>query len=79
MAIKVTLPATSNRVPQVVTSTSRTTTATKLEGLSDVDLTGAEDGYTFTYNAESDRWEATPVSELAIDSGSIQNLDGGTF
>jgi hypothetical protein len=79
MAVKVALRSTNTRVPKVVTSTSRTTTATRLEGLSDVDLTGVQDGYTFTYNETTDRWEATPVSGLAIDSTSIQSLDGGTY
>lgn len=79
MAIKVSIPSTSTRVPQVVTSNSRTTTATKLEGLANVDLTGVQDGYTFTYNEQTGNWEATPVSGLAIDSSTIQTLDGGTF
>lgn len=81
MAIKVTIPssATSTRTPTVVTSNSRTTTATKLEGLANVDLTGAQDGYTFTFNAETGKWEATPVSGLAIDASTITTLDGGTF
>lgn len=79
MAIKVTIPSTSSRTPKVVTSTSKTTTATRLEGLANVDLTGVQDGYTFTYNADTGKWEATPVSGLAIDSTSIQNLDGGTY
>lgn len=81
MAIKVSIPSTStsSRTPKVVTSTSKTTTATRLEGLANVDLTGVQDGYTFTYNADTGKWEATPISGLAIDSTSIQNLDGGTF
>lgn len=79
MAIKVTIPSTSSRTPKVVTSTSRVQTATRLEGLANVDLAGAQDGYTFTYNADTGKWEATPVSGLAIDSSSIATLDGGTF
>jgi hypothetical protein len=81
MAIKVKIPtsSTSTRTPTVVTSTSRVQTATKLEGLANVDLAGAQDGYTFTYNADTGKWEATPVSGLAIDSTSITTLDGGTF
>ena len=79
MAVKVVIPSASTRTPKVVTTNSRTTTATKLEGLANVDLTGAQDGYTFTYNADADKWEATPVSGLAIDSSSITTLDGGTF
>jgi hypothetical protein len=81
MAIKVTIPSssTSTRAPTVVTSNSRTTTATRLEGLANVDLSGAQDGYTFTYNADTGKWEATPVSGLAIDSTSITTLDGGTY
>jgi hypothetical protein len=79
MAVKVVIPSASTRTPKVVTTNSRTTTATKLEGLANVDLTGAQDGYTFTYNADTDKWEATPVSGLAIDSTSITTLDGGTF
>ena len=79
MAVKVVIPSASTRTPRVVTTNSRTTTATKLEGLANVDLTGAQDGYTFTYNADEDKWEATPVSGLAIDSSSITTLDGGTF
>lgn len=81
MAIKVVLPSSSvsTRTPTVVTSNSRTTTATRLEGLANVDLTGAQDGYTFTYNEASGKWEATPVSGLAIDSSSITTLDGGTY
>jgi len=79
MAVKVVIPSSSTRTPKVVTTSSRTTTATKLEGLANVDLTGAQDGYTFTYNADLDKWEATPVSGLAIDTSSITTLDGGTF
>lgn len=81
MAIKVVIPSSSvsTRTPKVVTTNSRTTTSTRLEGLSNVDLTGVQDGYTFTYNEASGKWEATPVSELAIDSSSITTLDGGTF
>ena len=79
MAIKVSVPNTNTRTPKVVATSSRVQTATSLEGLANVDLTGAQDGYTFTYNAESGKWEATPVSGLAIDSGSIQYLDGGTY
>jgi hypothetical protein len=81
MAIKVTLPssATSSRSGSIPVVKSKVQTATKLEGLANVDLADAQDGYTFTYNAASGKWEATPVSGLAIDSGAIQNLDGGTF
>lgn len=79
MAVKVTIPSASTRIPTVVTTNSRTTTATRLEGLANVDLTGAQDGYTFTFNADTNKWEATPVSGLSIDSSSITSLDGGTF
>lgn len=79
MAVKVTIPSASTRTPTVVTTNSRTTTATRLEGLANVDLTGAQDGYTFTFNADTNKWEATPVSGLSIDSSSITSLDGGTF
>lgn len=80
MAIKVSIPnSNQNRTPKVVTTNSKVQTVTKLEGLANVDLADAQDGYTFTYNADSGKWEATPVSGLAIDSGSIQNLDGGTY
>lgn len=81
MAIKVVIPSTSTstRTPTVVTSTSRTTTATRLEGLANVDLTGVQDGYTFTFDADTNKWVATPVSGLAIDSTNVTNLDGGTY
>ena len=79
MAIKVTIPNNSSRTTKVVTGSSRVQTATSLEGLANVDLAGAQDGYTFTYNAASGKWEATPVSGLAIDSTSITTLDGGTY
>ena len=81
MAVKVVIDSGSQttRTPKVVTSSSRVQTATKLEGLANVDLSGAQDGYTFTFNEASGKWEATPVSGLAIDSQNIQNLDGGTF
>jgi len=79
MALKVTIPNNSSRATKVVTGNSRVQTATNLEGLANVDLTGAQDGYTFTYNESSGKWEATPVSGLAIDSTSITTLDGGTF
>jgi len=81
MAVKVVIPSSSvsTRTPTVVTTNSRTTTATKLEGLSNVDLTGAEDGYTFTFDADTNKWVATPVSGLAIDSANITTLDGGTY
>ena len=79
MAVKVVIPSASTRTPKVVTTNSRTTTATTLEGLANVDLTGAEDGYTFTFDADTNKWVATPVSGLAIDSNNITTLDGGTF
>ena len=80
MAIKVSIPSSNqNRTPRVVATSSKVQTVTRLEGLANVDLGGAQDGYTFTYNADSGKWEATPVSGLAIDSGAIQNLDGGTY
>jgi hypothetical protein len=81
MAIKVTIPSSSvsARTPKVVTSTSRVITATNLEGLANVDLTGAQDGYTFTFDADTNKWVASPVSSLAIDSSQVSNLDGGTY
>jgi len=81
MAVKVTLAisSASTRIPKVVTTTSRVQTATTLEGLANVDLAGAEDGYTFTFDADTNKWVATPVSGLAIDSNNITTLDGGTF
>lgn len=80
MAIKVTIPSSNQtRTPKVVTTNSKVQVATRLEGLANVDLADAQDGYTFTYDAASGKWVATPVSGLAIDSDSIQNLDGGTY
>lgn len=90
MAVKVTIPSSSTsvkvpassvsvRTPKVVTSTSRIQTAASLDGLANVDVTGVQDGYTFTYDAGTGKWVATPVSGLAIDSNNIQTLDGGTF
>jgi hypothetical protein len=79
MAIKVTVPTRRGGVVTTTTSTSKVQTATKLEGLANVDLSDAQDGYTFTYNADTGKWEATPVSGLAISSENIQLLDGGTY
>jgi len=79
MAVKVTVNNSSRRTVGVTLPNSKVTTATKLNGLSDVNMTDVQDGYTFTYNASTGYWEATPVSGLAIDSTNVTNLDGGTF
>lgn len=45
-----------------------------LESLKDVVTTDLNDGYTILYDADSDKWIASPVDDLAITS-----LDGGTY
>lgn len=76
MAIKVTVPTQSTRVVKTTTSTSRIKTSTDLGGLSGVDVTNVQDGYTLIYDETTGKWEAAPATEL---SANIQLLDGGTF
>lgn len=71
MALKVTVPISNN----INTSVVSRRTATKVETLADVDLTGVEDGYTLIYNNVTKKWEAAnPASEVILD-----NIDGGTY
>lgn len=88
MAISVTLPQSattttkvsstspSSRVSKIVTSQSLTQTSTTFGGLTGVDVTGVQDGYTLVYDSSTGNWEAQPAAEI---QGSITNLDGGTF
>ena len=88
MAVSVTLPQSAttttkvsstspaSRVSTIVTSQSVTQTSTKFEGLTGVDVTGVQNGYTLVYDSTSGNWEAAPAAEI---QGSITNLDGGTF
>lgn len=88
MAVKVSVP-TSNvrrvttstpnaqvRLGTSVTNPSRTQTSTSLDGLSGVDLTGVENGYTLIYDSGTGNFEAAPASDVAAN---IQSIDGGTF
>jgi len=88
MAVKVSVPSNrstnttvssitpATRVSTIITRQSAVQTATELGGLTGVDTTGVQDGYTLIYDSETGNWEASPAGEL---SGSITNLDGGTF
>lgn len=60
----------SSRAVNIVTSNSRQLTLEQLQG---VDISQVEDGYILLYNADSGNFEASPFS------GSLGNLDGGTF
>lgn len=72
----VTAPTTAVRLKTSVTNPSVTQTATKLDGLSGVDLTGVANGYTLVYDSSTGNFEAAPASEVA---SNIQSIDGGTF
>ena len=88
MAVKVTVPSNRStttrvssttpltRVSKVTTGQSKTQTSTELGGLTDVTLSGLEDGYTLIYDSDTGNWEAAPASEV---TASIENLDGGTY
>ena len=52
MAIKVTVPTRRGGVVTTTTSTSKVQTATKLEGLSNVDLSDAQDGHPLARESE---------------------------
>ena len=73
-AQKVKLSAGNLRIGTAIKNDSRITTATKIEGLSDVDLSGGlGDGYTIIYDNDTGKWIA---QELAT---SVMQLDGGTY
>lgn len=86
MALKVTVPNSSQRVTatvsdnRVVTQTirnaSRTQSATTLDNLEGVDVSDAEDGYALVFNEDNGQWEAAPTSSLAV---AVDNIDGGTY
>lgn len=71
---KVKLSAGNPRVRTAIKNDSIITTATKVEGLSDVDISsGLADGYTIVYDDTTGKWIA---QELAT---SVMQLDGGTY
>lgn len=71
---KVKLSAGNPRIGTAIKNDSRVTTATKVETLSNVDISGGlEDGYTIVYDDDTGKWIA---QELAT---SVMQLDGGTY
>jgi hypothetical protein len=86
MALKVTVPNSSQRVTatvsdnrvvtQTIRNTSRTQSATTLDNLEGVDVSDAEDGYALVFNEDNGQWEAAPTSSLAV---AVDNIDGGTY
>ena len=66
----------STRVVTSTTTQSATVTSTSLEGLTGVDTTGKQNGYTLVYDGTSGNWQAAPASSVAA---SITAIDGGTF
>ena len=44
--------------------------------LGGVTTTGAQDGYTFIFNSDTDKFEAAPAGDL---TGQITQITGGTF
>ncbi len=73
---KVTVKLGSSRVVTSAASQSKIATATSLDNLSGVDLTGAQNGYTLVYDATSGNFQAKPASEVAQN---VSAIDGGTF
>ena len=69
-------PTTSVRLKTSVTNPSQTQTATSIDGLQGVDVSGVQDGHTLVYDGESGNWESAPASEVAAN---VSSIDGGTF
>ena len=86
MALKVTVPNSSQKVTasvssnrvvtQTIRNTSKTQTATTLDNLEGVDVSDAEDGYALVFNEDTGQWEAAPTSSLAV---AVDSIDGGTY
>lgn len=72
MSIKVTVPNAKTINTQIV---SKRVTA-DLETLSNVDVTGIQDGYTLVYNEDTKKWEATNVNSVVATPTVIS---GGTY
>jgi len=88
MGVKVTVGSNSNRVvtstpsnitarpATVITSQSKTSSTQSLSGLTGVDTSGVQNGYTLVYDSTTGNWEAAPASSFA---SSVTAIDGGTF
>ena len=76
MTTKVTVKLGSARVVTSAATQSQITTATSLEGLSGVDTTGVQNGFTLVYDATSGNFQAKPASDVAAN---VTAIDGGTF
>lgn len=72
MSIKVTVPNAKTINTSIV---SKRVTA-DLETLSNVDVTGIQDGYTLVYNEDTKKWEATNVNSV-IATPTV--ISGGTY
>jgi hypothetical protein len=48
--------------------------ALTIQGLSNVDTSNLQDGYTLVYDSETNLWISQPV-----DAGAIASVDGGTY
>tara|TARA_B100000085_G_scaffold281818_1_gene309106 strand:+ start:1713 stop:1970 length:258 start_codon:yes stop_codon:yes gene_type:complete len=66
----------STRVVTSTTTQSATVTSTSLEGLTGVDTTGKQNGYTLVYDGASGNWQAKPAADVAAN---VTAIDGGTF
>lgn len=81
MAVKVTVPLSTNISTSVPSSSSVTTnilsknSAAKLDQLSDLNTEGVQNGYTLIYNATTAKWEVgNPATDI-----SLSTIDGGSF
>jgi hypothetical protein len=71
---KVKLSAENPRIRTAIKNDSRVTTASRVETLANVDISGGlADGYTIVYDDDTGQWIA---QELAT---SVMQLDGGTY
>tara|TARA_B100000073_G_scaffold212725_1_gene176879 strand:+ start:1696 stop:1953 length:258 start_codon:yes stop_codon:yes gene_type:complete len=74
--ISVTTSLGSTRVVTSTTTQSSIATATTIDNLNGIDVSGKQNGYTLVYDASSGNWQAKPASSVAA---SITAIDGGTF
>lgn len=66
----------SVRVVSSTTTQSAIATATTIDNLSGIDVSGKQNGYTLVYDSTSGNWQAKPASDVAAN---IEAIDGGTF
>ena len=72
MSVKVTFPISKTINTSIV---SKRITA-DLDTLSNVDVTGIQDGYTLVYNEDTNKWEATNVNSIVA---APTVISGGTY